>query len=154
MTGSLRARIAGHPFFSGFPGDMLDLLVEGASEVTFERRELIFREHDSADFFYLIVKGKVAIEIFAPDRGPMTIQTADDGDIVGWSWLVEPYEWHFDAQAIEITEVIAFDAARLRELAAARPDLGYALFSRFMPVLVERLQATRMQLLDWYHVNG
>lgn len=142
-----------HPLFVDLPGPYLELLARRATIETFEPRELIFREGQAADRFYLITEGTVAVEIFANERGPVTIQTEGVGEILGWSWLVEPYMWHFDAQATLPTKVVAFDAKAVRDSFDAHPEVAYILMKRFIPIIVERLQATRFQLLDVYHVN-
>ena len=80
----------------------------------------------------------------------MTIETIDDGGLVGWSWLTPPFRVHLDARALGPVHVVAFDAACLRDKADADPVLGYELMRRFIPVIVERLQATRVQMLDVY----
>jgi CRP-like cAMP-binding protein len=132
----------------------MDLLARTAQEESFEPRELIFHEGDEADKFYLITEGNVALEIFAHERGPVTIETVGSGEILGWSWLVEPYRWHFDAQATAPTAAMGFDARVVRAGFEAHPNFGYVMMKRFLPIIVRRLQATRLQLLDVYHVHG
>ena len=151
--GNLHAFLAEHPFVRGIPPQHLDLIASAASEATYEPRELIFHEGDEAGEFHLIRRGKVAIEIFTPDRGPVAIETINTNEVLGWSWLVEPHRWLFDAQAIEPTEVIAIDARKIRESMAADAELGNELLRRFVPIIVARLQAMRMQFLDLYHVH-
>ena len=151
---SMNALLAEHPFFDGLPPQYLDLIASAASEAKYEPRELIFHEGDEASEFHVIRRGKVAIEIFTPDRGSVAIETINTGEVLGWSWLIEPYCWLFDAQAIEPTEVIAINALKIRESMAADAALSNELLSRFVPIIVGRLQATRMQLLDLYHVDS
>ena len=116
----------------------------------FEAGELLIAEGEAADTFFVIRRGGVAIETFAPQRGALTIETAGDGELVGWSWLVPPYRAAFDVRALVQTHVIAFDAACLRGKFGADPALGYELFQIFSAVIVERLQNTRLRLLDVY----
>ena len=85
-----------------------------------------------------------------PARGPMMIETIEAGEVIGWSWLFEPYRWHFDARALSAVRATAFDGACLRAKCETDPALGYALMSRFAQVLIERLQWTRLRLLDLY----
>ncbi len=143
-----------HPLFEGLNEEYLDLLVRSSREESYESRELIIREGDDADAFYLIAEGTVAIEIFANERGPVTIDSLNAGEVLGWSWLVPPHQWHFDAQATTRTRMISFDAAMVRDSFDSYPDFGYAMMKRFIPIIVQRLQATRIQLLDVYHVRG
>ena len=103
-----------------------------------------------ANQFFLIREGAVALEIDALDRGTLVIETLHRDDVVGWSWLFEPYRWQFDARASGPTRVVAFDGACLRGKCEADHELGYQLMRRFAASLIERLQATRLQLLDVY----
>ena len=116
--------------------------------------EQIMREGDPADTFYVIRRGTVAIETFVPNVGPETIETLHDGDLLGWSWLVPPYSTSFDARALTETHVIAFDGACLRRKLDDDPALGYMLLKLFSAVIVERLQGTRIRLLDVYGKSG
>jgi len=140
------------PFFAGMKKEHLQLLVGCASNVRFDAGEFILREGQAASSCYLIHHGKVALEVFAPRRGPITIQTLGEGDILGWSWLVRPYQWRFDARAVELTRAIALDGGCLRQKSEADCCLGYELWKRFAEVMVERLQAARFQLINIYDV--
>jgi CRP/FNR family transcriptional regulator, cyclic AMP receptor protein len=88
--------------------------------------------------------------MFVPARGPVVIETLEGGEVLGWSWLFAPYRWHFDARTLTVVRATAFDGACLREKCAADPALGYDLMGRFAHVLMERLQWTRLRLLDVY----
>ena len=138
------------PLFRDMTPEALDLLSGCASNVRFADREMLFREGENADVFYVIRHGRVALETFVPARGPMMIETIESGEVIGWSWLFEPYRWHFDARALTVVRATAFDGACLRGKCEADPALGYALMSRFAQVLIERLQWTRLRLLDLY----
>jgi CRP/FNR family transcriptional regulator, cyclic AMP receptor protein len=147
---TLETVLAGHPFFSGLSRDDLALIAGCGQNVRFQAGEYVFREGDPSDRFYLIRHGRVALEIAAPGRGRITIQTLGAGEVVGWSWLVPPYRKQSDARAIELTRVTAFDGACIRRKCEADPRLGYELLKRFAQIIGQRLHATRLQLLDVY----
>jgi CRP-like cAMP-binding protein len=130
--------------------ERLTLLARCASNVGFHAGEVIAREGDPAAAFYVIRHGTVAIELHAPGRGSMTVETIESGEVVGWSWLFPPHRWHFDARALSEVRATAFDGACLRGKCDADPALGYDLMKRFAQVFVERLQWTRLRLLDVY----
>ena len=138
------------PIFRDMPPEALDLLSGCASNVRFADGEMLFREGDDADAFYVIRHGRIALETFVPARGPVTIETIDPGEVVGWSWLFAPYRWHFDARALGLVRATRFDAACLRAKCEQDPAFGYDLILRFTQVLIERLQWTRLRLLDVY----
>ena len=146
--------LAEAPAFEGMVPAHLELIAGCARNEVFEEGAYLMREGDPADHFYAIRRGRVAMETFVPQRGGRIIETIDDGDLLGWSWLVPPYRAHLDARALTETHAIAFDAACLRGKCEQDPALGYELMKRFVPVIVERLQATRFRLLDVYgHVE-
>jgi CRP-like cAMP-binding protein len=152
---AIDALLAEVPSFDGMPAGHLALIAGCASNRVFEDGEYLACEGDPANTFYVIRKGGVALEIDVPQRGALVIETLHEGDLVGWSWLLAPYRTHVDVRATGRTHTIAFDGACLRGKCDADPVLGYDLLRRFATVIVERLQATRLRLIDVYgHVPG
>ncbi len=147
---TLERILAEHPFFAGLEPRHLALLVGCASNRRFEAGQLFFHAGAEANEFFLIRHGKVALEIAAPGRAPITIQTLGEGEILGWSWLIPPYHWMFDAVAIEQTRAVALDGKCLRGKCEADHDLGYELLKRFAHIMEQRLVAARLQMLDVY----
>ena len=141
-------------FFDGLRAETIELVSGCASNVQFDPGTTIFREGEHADAFYLLRQGSVALETYVPARGAVMIETIEAGDVLGWSWLFPPYRWHFDASALTAVRATAFDGKCLRGKCAADPTLGYELVSRFAQTLIERLQWTRLRLLDVYGHDG
>jgi CRP-like cAMP-binding protein len=134
-------------FFDGMRPEHLAVLPEGAQTVQFKAGDVLFREEDPASRFYLIESGKVTLEAHEPAGGTTPVQTLGAGDVLGWSWLFPPFVWHFQARAIEPTNVIALNGAHLMVSAERDHDFGYELMKRVAQVVIRRLQATRKQLL-------
>jgi len=149
MTG-LEPLIARHPFFADLPPRYLELVTGCASNHVLEQGRMLFREGEPADQFFLLREGRVALEINVPQRGAVVFETIDENDVLGWSWLAPPYRWSFDARAVTRLHYLAFDATCLRAKMAADHELGYALMQRFMPVLIARMQAARVRMLDLF----
>jgi CRP-like cAMP-binding protein len=144
-------RILGEqPFCKELDPRYLPLLVGCASNVRFDGGATIFREGEDANQFYLLREGRVGLEVFAPNRQPITIQTLGAGEVLGWSWLIPPYRWRFDARALEPVRALALDGKCLRGKCEEDHDLGYAFLKQFARITAQRLQRTRMQLLDVY----
>jgi CRP-like cAMP-binding protein len=139
-----------HPFFKDMKKEHIDLLAGCASNVRFEKGDVIFRQDTDADKFYVIREGHVAVDVTSSDRGTLTIATLGAGNILGWSWLFPPYLWHFDARATEPTHAIALDGRCLRGKCDEDTRFGYELLKRFSAIVIDRLQATRLQLIDVY----
>jgi len=139
--------IAGHPFLTGLSPHQCRILTDCAMFTTFEPGEMIFREGDPANRFYLIRNGRIALESRTGTGRATVIQTVGSGEIMGWSWMFPPYYWHFDARAVEPTEAIFFYGTPLRTECESDHELGYELLKRMAEVMMRRLQATRQQLL-------
>ena len=118
-----------------------------AGERDFNPGELILREGDYASTFYLIREGSVSLETHVAGSGSITIQTLGPGDILGWSWLFPPYRWHFDARVLTPTSTLEFNGACLRQQCDDDPALGYDIMKRVAQTIIERLQASRLQLM-------
>jgi CRP-like cAMP-binding protein len=150
MTTAIRDLIEHHSFMAGLSEASLDLVVGCAKNVAFAPGVSLCVEGESADTFYLLRRGRVSIDVHAPGRGSIVIETVGPGDVVGWSWLVPPFRWTFDARAIDDGGGIAIDGACLRAKAMNDPSLGFELLSRVSVTLLARLQSTRVRLLDLY----
>ena len=146
--------LSGHPFFAGLDPSFIALASGCAQNVRFGAGEFICHEDDVADHFYLVREGHVALQISSPGRGVATFLTVGPDEVFGVNWLAPPYRWSYDARAIEPTHALALNAACLRAKCENEPAMGYELTKRVLPVLIERLHACRLQLLDLYGVRS
>jgi CRP/FNR family cyclic AMP-dependent transcriptional regulator len=147
---TLERILSEHPFFRDLAPAYLALIVGCASNVRFAAGQFLFHAGAEANEFYLVRAGRIALEVAPPGRAPLAVQTLGEGDVLGWSWLIPPYHWVFDAHAIEPTRAIALDGRCLRAKCEADRELGYELLKRFAHIMEEGLQAARLQLLDVY----
>ncbi len=143
----LKATIESHHFFKQFKPEHLDLITSGAKSESFKPGEIIVREGDPANMFYLIESGQIVLETKQPGDGLVLIQHLGPGELIGWSWLVPPFVWHFNARAAEPTRVIVMNGAALLAQAEKNHDFGFQLMKTVMQIVLQRLQATRIQLL-------
>ena len=150
MPQTLEPLLRGHKFFAGLDPAHLSLLAGCAANEVFPADSFLFREGDPARTFYLIREGKLALEIAAPGRGALVVQTLGEGEVAGFSWLIEPHRWEFDGRAVERVHAVRMDGTCLRGKCEEDPRLGYDLMRRFAALTTNRLQATRLQLLDVY----
>jgi CRP/FNR family transcriptional regulator, cyclic AMP receptor protein len=147
VRAELEGQVAAHPFFIGMSEHHIRLLADCAMELHFDVGHVIFREGESANRFYLIEHGKVALES-STLGDPIKIEEIGDGDLLGWSWLFPPYAWHFTARALQDTTAIFFYGTVLREYSEKDHSLGFELFKRMSVVMLRRLQAARQKLLS------
>jgi len=147
---SLEKVLKEHPFFHDFPSQYLELIVGCTSNARFDAGQVIFREGEAANKFYLIRQGKVALQMVSERRGPVTVLTVGEGEILGWSWLFPPHFYKFTARTKEPVRAFAIDGQCLRGKAEEDHDLGYHLLKRWAPVVERALDATRLQLINVY----
>ncbi len=144
------ADLSGLGVLAGLSPEHRDLVAAAAVPVRFGARERLFREGTRAEGCWLIHSGCVALDLTIPGRGEVVVQTLGPGDVLGWSWLIPPYEWHFGAITTRETTATKLDTGQLRRLAEEDPHFGYALALSLFQACVQRLQATRARLLDLY----
>ncbi len=142
--------IAEHPFFYDMPAEFRSMVADCGKMEVYQAGQFLFKIGQHADYFFLLRSGKVALELNVPGGELFRFQTSGEGDIVGWSWLFEPYTYQFDARAIETTRVVCFNGMCLRAKCDENPTLGLNVMRRFARVLISRLAESRMQLIDVY----
>lgn len=150
VTRSIADLVQAHPLFRDLAPDIVGLIAGCGQNGVFSAGAYLCREGETADYFYLIREGRVALESFIPGRGPVVFQTLKAGDMIGLSWLVPPYRWQFDGRVQEEVHTIGFDARCLRDKCEADPHIGYALMKRFVAAMLDRIQSARLQALDVY----
>ena len=137
-----------HPFLEGCSSNFLNHLEEFARDVDFNEGDTILREGDYADRFYLICTGTVSLESATNGSPGINIQSLGPGDVLGWSWMYAPYEWHFTARATSQCHAVELNAASLLIRAEEDRAFGYELMKRLSKHLIHRLQATRERLVS------
>jgi len=142
--------LTAHPFLAGLTRQQLERLSPWAHRALFQAGARVFSEQGRAQRFWLIREGNVALDMYVPGRGAVVIETLGAGAVLGWSWLYPPYRWHLGATALTQTLTVEFDGVAVRRLAREDPALGSELYQRFIAVVADRLQATRLRLLDLY----
>jgi len=147
---TIRDLLGEHPLFREFHPDLLELMAGCGHIVHFDAGRQIFSEGEPADEFYVIRSGKVTVGVAVPNRGTLLVETLGPGEVLGVSWPFPPYRWEFDSMAIDPTSAIAMDAECLRNKCDEEPTLGYQVFKSFALLMGDRLQASRLQLLDLY----
>lgn len=146
---ALLAAITAHPFFKGLNERHLQMLAESAMHIEFAPRQRIFRTGDPPNRFYLIEHGKVAVEMEVRDGDPIRIETLGPGREVGWSWILQPEHYEqFSATAVEPTDAIFFYGTRLRQQCEENHDFGYEMMKRMAIVMLHRIQAGSVQLME------
>ena len=142
--------LAAQPFCLGLAARHLKDLAACAERVNFSAGQFLCRAEEEATRFYLILQGRVSVEIFSARRGPVTLQTLGEGDVLGWLWFNGTYHWHLDARADSLTRALSLEVKGLREKCEADHDLGYELLKRYAHSLAVAFRVSSLQLTDMF----
>jgi CRP/FNR family cyclic AMP-dependent transcriptional regulator len=144
----LESILTSHPFAEGMDPDALRTIVGCCGNAVFRPGDYIFRQGEPAHNFYLIRHGLVSLEVHVPQGRPIVVETLEEGEIFGWSWLIPPYRWSNDARASEQVRLLTLDAACLRRKMEDDRTLGYEIYKRFLPIVARRLASTRLRVVE------
>jgi CRP/FNR family transcriptional regulator, cyclic AMP receptor protein len=154
MTAPTSVKLADLEFFAGLDREYVDFLAEHASERQFEQDELLFRHDEPAGHFYLVLGGSVVLEVPAITGPALEVQQVGEGHVLGWSWLIPPYKWSFNARAEVPATVLEFDGKPILARCEKDPQFGYQLLRRFSALMSERLEAARLRMIDQWNPPG
>lgn len=151
---SIERIIAENPFFAGLEKRSVEFLAGCAEKRRFKEDEALFSHGGKADRFYLVLDGRVTMEVAAIQGPSLELRNLAPGDILGWSWLIPPYKWHFQARAEEPVEVLEFDGEAVLRRCEENPAFGYELLKRFSGLMSERLAAAREKMMSEWRPPG
>lgn len=153
-TSQIQQYLASQALFSGLPEDHLVFLSENAVEESFHEGEILARQGERADRFLLVLEGELVVEVPAIAGPKLEIARLGAGQIFGWSWLIEPYKWHFNARSTGPIRVLDFDGSAILRHCEEDPRFGYALFKRFSSLMATRLEAAQRKMMDEWSPAG
>lgn len=151
---TIEQHIDAQEFLADLKPDFKKYLVEHAHFRSLDANEVLFRYDTEADRFHLVTEGRVSIEVAAIEGPPLELQELGPGAILGWSWLIPPYRWSFQARAEEAGQVIEFNGRAVRDRCEANPEFGYEILKRFSALMSERLSSAREQMMDEWSPPG
>ena len=151
---STKSYLSSHAFFKGLDTDFINHLANSASSRQIKKDEILFNQADHADKFYLLRSGQISIQIPAIMGPVLEIQVVGEGQILGWSWMIPPYRWNFQARALEDSELLEFDGKAILAHCEEDPKFGYELLKRFTALMSERLSAARQKMMDQWNPEG
>ncbi len=129
-------------------------LSERVSIREIKKGQVLFRQGEFADKFYIVRNGQISIQVPAVMGPTLEIQTLASNQVLGWSWLISPYQWSFQAKAEEDSELLEFDGAAILAQCEQEPKFGYELVKKFAALMAERLDAARQKVMDEWNPAG
>ena len=146
--------LSSHAFFHELDDRFLKILSNSSAVLEIKKGDILFHQGECADKFYLLRNGQVSVQVPALVGPTLEIQALSKDEILGWSWLIPPYRWHFQARAVEDSELLEFDGSAILVHCEEDPKFGYELLKRFAELMSERLDAARQKMMDQWDPPG
>lgn len=150
----IKRRLSENPFFSGLADEFIDFLAEHAAVRRLETGEILFAQGQAASRFFMLSSGRVSVEVPAIEGPTLELQSLGPGAVIGWSWLIPPYRWTFQARAMEPLEVIECHGEAVLAHCEENPRFGYELLKRFSGLMSERLHFARQKMMEEWQPPG
>lgn len=150
----IKKLLAEQSVFSGLTEPHLDILSKHASELSLSPDQQLARQGEAAQSFYLVLEGGLVTEVPAIAGPRLEITRLGPGEVFGWSWLIAPYVWHFNARAAGPTRVLEFDGRALLQRCEADAEFGYPVLRRFSELMARRLDAAQRKMMDQWSPPG
>jgi len=151
---SIQKELAAAPVFKGLADDYVKRLAAHAEAVEVDNGTVVFRAGDPAERFFLLVDGEVSIEIPAVAGPRLQVQRLAPVRVLGWSWLLPPFKWSFNALAETDCKLLAFDGKAVLADCDADPAYGYEVIKRFSGLMAERLDAAHKKMMEQWSPAG
>jgi CRP-like cAMP-binding protein len=151
---SITEYLSAHEFFSEFSDDVLKFLCECSSTREIKKGQILFLQGENADKFYVVRSGRISIQMPAIMGPTLEIQSVDEDQVLGWSWLISPYQWNFQTKAEEDSELLQFDGVAILARCEQEPKFGYELLKKFAGLMSVRLNAARQKMMDEWNPVG
>ncbi len=151
---SIENYLSTHAFFSELDDNFMKFLSDSATELKIKKGNVLFQQGERADKFYLLRNGQMSVQVPALMGPTLEIQILGKDQILGWSWLISPYRWNFQARALEDSDLLEFDGSGILARCEENPKFGYELLKRFAALMSERLDAARQKMMDEWNPPG
>jgi len=151
---SITEYLSAHEFFSEFSDDVLKFLCECSSMREIKKGQILFLQGEHADKFYVVRSGRISLQMPAIMGPTLEIQTVDEDQVLGWSWLISPYQWNFQTKAEDDSELLQFDGAAILAQCELDPKLGFELVKKFAALMSVGLNAARLKMMDEWNPVG
>lgn len=151
---SVKQVLAAAPVFSGLSEEYVDRLAAHAAEIQVENGTCLFRGGDPARHFYMLIDGEISIEIPAVTGPTLRVQRISPVRVLGWSWLLPPFKWSFNARAEADSRLLEFDGEAVLADCESDPAFGYEVIKRFSALMAERLDAAHRKMMEQWSPAG
>ena len=113
----------------------------------FGERHVIYEEGEKADYFYMLLKGKVILEVEASEVIMISLDAVKPGYSFGWSALLPGSKHKSYAICVEPCEMMAVPGGKFLELLDNDHTIGYKFMKRVVSILEGRVERRTGQFL-------
>ncbi|MEN8242444.1 MAG: Crp/Fnr family transcriptional regulator [Chloroflexota bacterium] len=139
------------PWFQKLSDEHFKKISKISSIKMLSTNEVLFKQGDSEKSLYILIEGRIGLDIYGPVKGYIRVYTAEPMDVVGWSSATPVIRQRTaSATAVLDSRLIAIDAVKLNQLCEEDHHLGYIVMRRLANVVAARLMISRLQTLDLF----
>jgi len=113
----------------------------------FREEEVVFKEGDKADTFYMLRRGKILLEVDISEIISMSLGSVKTGLSFGWSALMNDSSYTSHAICSEPCEVIAVSGEEFLTLLRKDHTVGYHVMEGVARIIGDRLERRTSQFL-------
>ncbi len=127
--------------------EMLEKLIPVTDLLLFDENEFIFRQGDEADRLYMLMEGKVLLELDVSDSITVSVSSIKPGQAFGWSAMLEEASFSVNALCSERCEVLSIRSEKLKALLEQDHTMGYILSQRLLAIMKKRYDIRTEQFI-------
>lgn len=137
------------PWFLDFNSKQLERLSAISSIIELKAGDTLFCEGDRVDDMYIILEGRIGVDMSVPAYGTQRIYVAEPLDILGWSKMTPVVRQRVaSTQAITDARLLVINGDDLAALCEDDHHIGYVVVRRLANVVAANLLHTKLQLMD------
>ncbi len=127
--------------------DMLQCLVPITEMLLYDEHEMIFKQGETADRFFLLKKGKILLEQRITKTLTVSLSAIKPGFSFGWSAMLDKGVYSTDALCAEPCTVYSFRESKIKKAMENDHSLGFIISRRLLYVLKKRYDARTEQFV-------
>jgi len=123
--------------FMGTSMDFVKKFMDISEMSSHEKGEVLFRENDRAEFFFILLNGCVRLSVGKPKQ--VVYKAERNGEAFGWSSLIGGRVYSASAECLEPTKLLKTASQQLSKVLEEDAENGMIFFKQLAATLGNRL---------------
>jgi CRP-like cAMP-binding protein len=123
--------------FMGTSMDFVKKFMDISEMSSHKKGEVLFRENDRAEFFFILLNGRVKLSVGKPKQAVYNAER--NGEAFGWSSLIGRDVYSASAECLEPTKLLKTASKQLSKILEEDAENGMVFFKQLAATLGSRL---------------